>query len=255
MRNVLSLSVATCLALGLAGRAAAQEAPRAVLEKAIQASGGAEKLGKFTISRSKFKGTGEFEGVRANLTGEVLVQLPRQMKLDLQVEVQGQNVTLLYVVNGAKGWIQMLGQTTEIKGHELEEQKESLHAEYVQMLVPLLRDKSFTLAPLGDLKVNGRDAVGIQVAQRGHKDVNLYFDKATWLLAKVERRIVEENGNQEATEGTYYSDYRKVDGVQVPMKLQVYHDDKKILEGEVTEFQFLDRVEEGEFAAPGGGEK
>src|SRR5438270_3085914 len=116
MRNVLSLSVATCLALGLAGRAAAQETARAVLEKAIQASGGVEKLGRATISRSKFKGTGEFEGVRANLTGDVLVQLPRQMKLELQAEVQGQNVSFLYVVNGDKGWIQMLGQTMELKG-------------------------------------------------------------------------------------------------------------------------------------------
>jgi hypothetical protein len=174
------------------------------------------------------------------------------MRVEIQAEVQGQNVTLLYVLNGDKGWLQVLGETTEIKGEELEDQKEGLHAEHVQTLAPLLTDKGFTLEPLGEAKVNGRDAVGVKVASRGHKDVNLYFDRVSGLLAKVERRALND-AQQEVTEETFCSDYKDVDGVQVPMKVVIHHDGKLFLEMEVTEYSFLDRIDDREFTRPGGG--
>jgi hypothetical protein len=251
VRTVLSLSVATCLVLSLTGRAAAQEATRGVIEKAVQAAGGADKLARLKTSRSKFRGKGTLEGVPASLTGEVLLQLPRQMKVEIQVEAQGQNVPVVIVVNGDKCWVQVLGQTLELKGEELADEKEALHAEEVQTLLPLLRDKAYRLGPLGEVRVSGRDAVGVKVSHPKHKDVNLYFDKATGLLAKTERRTLDEDSKQEVTEESFFSDYRPVDGVQVPMRLAVYHDGKQILEAEVTEHRFLDRIDEAEFARPG----
>jgi outer membrane lipoprotein-sorting protein len=253
MRKVLPLSVAACLVLSLAGRVVAQDEARGVIERAIQATGGAEKLARLKSSRTKFKGKGEFEGVTASLTGEVVVQLPRQMKVEIQLEVQGQNVPVVVVVNGDKSWVQVLGQTMELKGEELADEKESLHAEQVQTLLPLLRDKAYSLAPLGEVKVTGRDTVGIKVSCRGHKDINLYFDKATGLLAKAERRALDADSKQGVTEETFYSDYREVDGVQVPSKFLVHHDGKRILEAEVTEHRFVDRIDDAEFARPGGG--
>jgi outer membrane lipoprotein-sorting protein len=252
MRKVLSLSAAACLVLVLAGRAAAQTEARGVIEKAVKAAGGADKLAKLKASKAKFKGTGKFEGVTVALTGEVTLQLPGQMRLEVQAEAQGQNVTLLYVLNGGKGWLSVLGETMELKGEELEDQKEGLYAEHVQTLVPLLKDKAFTLDPLGEVKVNGRDAVGVKVVSKGHKDVNLYFDKATGLLTKMERRALDD-AQQEFTEETFYSDHKDVEGVQVPRKVVVRHDGQEFMEMEVTEYSFLDRIDDSEFARPGGG--
>src|SRR5262249_12266082 len=159
------------------------------------------------------------------------------MRLEAQVEVQGQNVNLVYVVNGGKAWLRALGETVELKGEELEDQKESLYAEHVQRLVPLLKDKAFTLDPFAALKVKGRDAGGVKVASKGHKDGNLYFDKETGLLAKQERRALDE-AKQEVTEETYYSDYKDVSGVKVPMKVAIHHDGKEFVEMEMTEYSF-----------------
>jgi outer membrane lipoprotein-sorting protein len=252
MRKVLSLSAAVCLTLALAGRAAAQDEARAIIERAVKASGGEQKLAKLKAVKAKFKGMGEFAGNRVALNGDIAIQMPRQMRVDAQAEIQGQNVTILTVVNGDKAWLQVLGETTELKGEELEDEKEGLYAEHIQSLVPLLRDKSFTLTAIGEVKVNGRDAMGVRVASKGHKDVNLYFDKSTALLAKQERRSLDEAKN-EVTEETFYSDHKDVDGVKVPMKTMVHHDGKMFLEIEVTEYQFLDRIDDGEFARPGGG--
>jgi outer membrane lipoprotein-sorting protein len=253
MRKVLFLSAAVCLTLTLAGRASAQDESRAVIAKAVKAAGGAKKLGKLKVARAKFKGKGEFEGAPVALTGEIATQLPRQMRLEVQAEVQGVNVTVLNVVNGDKGWLQVLGKTMPLEDEELKDQQEGLHAEYVQTLVPLLKDKGFTLDALGEARVNGRAAVGVRVASKGHKDVNLYFDKATGLLTKSERRALDD-ARKEVTEETFYSDHKDVDGVKVPMKVVVHHDGKKFLEMEVTEYRFLDRIDDSEFARPEGEE-
>jgi outer membrane lipoprotein-sorting protein len=252
MRKILALSAAACLVLTLAGRAAAQTETRGVIEKAVKAAGGADKLAKLKASRAKFKGTFKVEGFAVAMTGEIAVQLPGQMRVEIQAEAQGQNVTLLSVINGGKAWFSVPGATLEIKGDELEDLKEGLYAERVQTLVPLLKDKGFTLDPLGEVKVNGRDTVGVKVASRGHKDVNLYFDKATGLLAKMERRALDD-AQKEVTEESCYSDYKDVDGVKVPMKAVVRHDGELFLESEVTEYGFLDRIDDSEFARPGGG--
>jgi hypothetical protein len=254
MRKVLILSAAVCLTLTLAGRAAAQDEPRGVIARAVKAAGGAKNLAKLKVARAKFKGKGEFEGAAVALTGEVVTQLPRQMRLEVQAEVQGQNVTLLYVVNGDKAWLQVLGKTMPLEGEELKDLKEGLHAEHVQTLVPLLEGKGFTLDALGEARVKGRPAVGVRVSSKGHKDVNLYFDKATGLLTKSERRALDE-AKKEVTEETFYSDHKDVDGVKVPMKVVVHHDGKLFLEMEMTEHRFLDRIDESEFARPEGEEE
>jgi hypothetical protein len=144
-----------------------------------------------------------------------------------------------------------MDQTMDLKGEELDNHKEELHAEQVQTLVPLLKNKAFTLHSLGEIKVNDRAAVGVRVVSRGHKDVNLYFDRKTSLLAKVERRTLDDAG-KEITEETILSDYKDVDGIKVPMKAVIHHDGKKFLETETTEFRFLDQIDASEFARPGG---
>jgi outer membrane lipoprotein-sorting protein len=253
MRKVLSLSAVGCVFLTLAGRAAAQDENRAVIKKAIKATGGEEKLAKLNTAKAKFKSTGEFAGITTKLAGEITTQMPRQMKLDIQVEAQGQNLTLLIVLNGDKAWLQVAGETTAIKGKELGDLKEELHAQQVETLVPLLKDKAYKLHALGEAKVGGLPAVGVRVESRGHKDVNLYFDKKTGLLVKAERRALDD-AEKEVTEETFYRDYKDVGGVKVPMKVVVHHDGKKYLEMEITEYRFPDKLDDSEFARPGGKE-
>ena len=251
MRKVLPLSAAACLVLALAGRAVAQDETRGVIARAIKATGGEKKLAKLKVAKARFKGTGEFAGATVAMTGEITHEMPGRMRIEVQVEVQGQNLTVLYVLNGKKAWLQAAGETMELKGEELDDIKEELHAEHIQTLVPLLKDKAYTLDALGEIKINGRPAVGVRVTSKGHKDVNLYFDKATGLLTRSERRALDDN-KKEVAEETFYSDYKDVDGVKVPMKLVVHHDGKKYVEMEITEHRFLDRIDDSEFARPGG---
>jgi len=55
---------------------------------------------------------------------------------------------------------------------------------WVAMLAPL-KDKAYTLAPIGEVKVEDRPALGLRVSRKGNRDINLYFDKKTYLRVKT----------------------------------------------------------------------
>lgn len=238
-----------CAWVALSSPAGAQEEAASILQKAIQAHGGADKLAKQNAARARSRGTVEVEGMYVPFTAESAVQLPDQHKTRLQLNLQGLSLDLLQVLNGNQAWAGTPGQVKEIRGPLLEEMRESLYATRVQTLVPLLQDKAFTLAPVKPVTLAGRPAVGVKVVSPGHKDVTLYFDKENGLLLKSERRAFDGHG-VEVFKETLYGDYKDVDGVKAATKVTTLHDGRKFMEGEVLELKFLDKIAPSEFSRP-----
>jgi hypothetical protein len=116
-------------------------------------------------------------------------------------------------------------------------------------LLPL-RDKAYELSALGESKVNGKAAVGLRVAKKGVKDVNLYFDKESGLMAKVERRTLDVSSGQEVTEERIITEYQKIDNMPVAKKVTVNRDGKKFMEAEVVEVKLLEKIDDAEFTVP-----
>jgi hypothetical protein len=139
----------------------------------------------------------------------------------------------------------------DMEEQAVKEIKELLHGTRVANLVGVLNDKNMTLTPLGDAKVKGKDAVGVRVASKGHRDVNVYFDKKTGYLLKTEGRGLNPNTKQEGTQEKYFADYHDVQGCKVPRKVEVYNDGNLFVEAEVTETQLLERLDDSTFKRPG----
>jgi hypothetical protein len=249
MRRIVRHLFATCLVLGLVHAVAAQEDAAGILRRSIQAHGGADKLAKLNAARAKSKGMIEMDGTLVPFTTETTAQLPGQLKTVMQFNLQGVGISATQVLNGEQGWLLVMGQTQPITGPMLAELKESLHASRIQSLTPLLNDRSFTLTPLKESKVQGRAAVGVKVAAPGHKDVMLYFDRETGLLLKSERKALDGRLNEVQME-TLYSDYKSIEGLQSPMKVLILHDGRKALEGQVTEMRFFEKLDNREFEKP-----
>src|SRR5205809_5035761 len=106
MRTTLCLTLAASLLLAGAGlvRADDEAAVRAVLDKAIKAHGGAEKLAKFKASTTKMKGKFFGSGTPIDYTGEIIIQLPEKSKITIEGEVMGQKFSFSQVFVGGKGW-------------------------------------------------------------------------------------------------------------------------------------------------------
>jgi hypothetical protein len=242
VKNVLRVGMAVGLVFALTGALRAEE-PKEIIEKAIKATGGEEKLAKFKAQTWAAKGTYYGAGEGQPYTAEYAVQLPDKIRVDIK------NVFIL-VYDGDKGWMKMGDNAQEMTAEQLAEQKEQQHAHYITTLLPL-KGQDYTLATLGDSKVGDHPVVGVKVSSKGRRDVNLYFDKDTNLLAKGEWTVkAMEEGGKEVMQETLYSDYKDVEGVKVPMKIVLNRDGKKYVESENSDVKPADKLDESLFGKP-----
>jgi hypothetical protein len=131
----------------------------------------------------------------------------------------------------------------------LNEFKEQAHA--MQMLQGLsLKDKALKLSIIGEEKINNKPAIGVKVEKEGHKPIDIFFDKATGLVAKSQRRVRDMQSGQEANEERVITEYQDVGGRKLAKKVEVKRDGKPYVELEVLEAKLLDKIDDSEFAEP-----
>ena len=245
--------VMAVMALAASGVARADDKAdaQALIAKAIKAMGGKEKLAAkqaFTFkTKGKFYGMGE--GI--DYTGEFAVQPPDKIHFQMDFEANAMKFNMVYVFNGKKGWIKLNDQRNALDKDAVAEAREDMYAGHVEALVPLLKGKGFEFSPVGEVKVGEQAAVGIRVSHKGHRDINLFFDKKTGLLLKSERIIkAVMMGGKELTQERIFSDYKEIDGVKRAMKFLLNRDGKKYVVADVSDFETKDKIDDSEFAKP-----
>jgi len=244
---------APCLVLGLVlvvgGSARAEDDAKKIVERAIKAHGGEDNLVKFKASTITFKGDFHGMGAAIPMSGQISTEGPDKVKVDVEVEAGGQKVRVVNVFDGEHVWAKIGDNLTELDKDSVAEAREKAHGGWVANLIPL-RDKGYTLAPLGETKVNDKPAVGVKVKHKDHRDVDLYFDKETGLLVKSEMKVKEEGSGQEVSEETTYAAYKDVEGTKQSTKITVKHDGKLYLEGEMSDHHLFEKLDAGTFAKP-----
>ncbi|HEV3444277.1 MAG TPA: hypothetical protein VG099_06515 [Gemmataceae bacterium] len=233
------------LASGRPTRADDQAEGKRIIDKAIEAHGGAPKLMKFMAASWKGKGTFRQGADVQEFTGHYAVQFPVKSRFD----ITGGNGRFVSVLNGNKGWARFGDDTQELDMAALEEMKENLYAMWLTTLTPL-SDKSFLLTPQGESKSAERPVLGVKIAQKGHRDVLLYFDKDTWLLAKssTKAKNVFLGGLEFEAEDTY-SDYKEFDGVKRAMKMKQVRG-KMVVEITFSDYKLCDKLSDELFVKP-----
>jgi hypothetical protein len=237
------------MAVAAATARADDKAARELVDKGIQAQGGELLLARFAAVTARMKGTFHGLGAPVDFTGEIAMQGADQSKIVIDTEAGGQKLRISYVLNRDKGWAQFNDQTEEFDAEDLAEAKEQAWSEWAASLVPL-KDPAFTLTMVGEVDVDKRPALGITASSKGHRDVNLYFDKETALLIKTETRVKDETTGQEVTEETFLSDYKPVQETKQAMKFVVKRDGKLYVEGELSDYQLIEKLDDGVFAKP-----
>ena len=252
MRRVVSLSLVLGLALVAPTRARADDDAemKSLVEKAIKAHGGAEKLAKQKATTMKFKGKIYAVADGLDYTGDFALQAPDKVRTDINFELMGMKFAVINLLNGEKGWVSLNGKTDDMPKEAIDEGKEQLYADGLARLYKLT-DKEFKLAPLGDSKVGEKEAIGVKVSRKDHRDVNLYFDKKTALLLKIEHQIKDfQMGGAEAMQESIYDDYKDVDGVPVATKLIIKRDGKNYLDADISDVKFHDKLDDKTFEKP-----
>jgi outer membrane lipoprotein-sorting protein len=243
----------TVLALGLclvggSARADDRADAKALLDKAIKAMNGEEKLVKLGTASVKGKMTGKAGDQEVTLLVDGIWQGPSQYRADVDISAGGNNIKGLMVVNGAKGWLKTMDRTEEAPEATAAFFQNLFHAARMPVLLTGLGDKAYTPTILAETKVGTRPAAGLLLSHKDRKDVTLYFDKENGLLLKSEVRLTDPT-SKEITIEFHYGDYRDFDGVKLCGKITVKVDDKEFTM-EVNEIKPLEKVEASQFEKP-----
>jgi hypothetical protein len=231
--------------------ALAQDWARAIVQKAIQAQGGEAQVAKLRTMRIKVEGTTNLVPGQPNLpfTVQDTWQMPDRYKTESSLRLMGQKITQTQVIDGDKGWLRADGQVQDMPKDALAEMKEQKYAEDLDRL-GFLNDKGITLSVLAAMKIGGKPAVGVLVKSKGHRDVKLYFDKASGLLVKREQRVLDPSSGKEVRQEVVFSDYQEKDGLKHYRKVVALRDRKKVIDATVTEMEFFEMLDGKVFAKP-----
>jgi hypothetical protein len=247
MRRLI-LPIAVCVLYAGAALGQTSDEARALVDKAIKAHGGEDSLKKYKAGILKNKGKIELlDGIE--ITQEVTFMLPDKFREEVSFTINGMAIKTLSVVNGDKVGIEVNGKKIPIDDKITESLKEARSMMDAMKLYPL-REKGYELITVGEVKVNGKPAVGIRASKKGQKDVTIYFDKKTHLIGKVDRRTVDPMSGQEVSEERIIAEYQKVDGLPQPKRVVVNRDDKKFVEVEVLEMKFYEKLDDSMFTVP-----
>jgi hypothetical protein len=229
----------------LASIARGQDAARAIIEKAVEAHGGAA-LDKYPAGRAKAKGTIVLKGAEYPFSLERVFQTPDKLRITSEVVIMNIHRPVTCIVKGSAVTAIAGGLAQDLPPSQVSELKAALYMQNIERLTPLLKDKRFRLAALEPKTIEGQPADGVLVSSDGHNDVRFYFDAKTNLLVAVERPGFDDQGKA-AEHIEIYSDFREVNGLKYPTKTLVKQNGRKYMTSETTEFKPLEKVDAKEF--------
>jgi hypothetical protein len=247
--------VATLLAAPATDERAAAEA---ILDKAIKAVGGQDKLTQLTsyVLKLKQKPTPQPGKVGLETIIEISYEYPDHERCEFTGAVGRPKSIDLRIINGDKGWISSGGTVTELSGEKAKYLKEEPFDTFPVRQLPLYKGKGYKLAMLGESKLEDKKVIGVKVSSEG-KDWKLYFDKDTGLLRKREyevSRAVPAGAGEDIPKRilveVLYEDYKETGGVKYPSKTTNISNGRGMSEVEIIEFKAVDKFDEKTFAKP-----
>jgi hypothetical protein len=251
MRRV-RMALGVFMGLMAAGTVRADDEARikAVLDRALEAHGGRDRLTRFQGNTFTVQGKVQHSGQDVEFKGSWKSQLPECLRVDVQVPFMGIAFSYSQVFHGDSSWNGLNENVLEMAKPVRAEACEQAWAYNLARLTPLT-DRDVQLVYLGERKVAGQAAVALAVRRRGRREVKLFFDSQTGLLLKTETKSRDLfDLDQEFVLETFYGDYRKVEGIPAAHKISMQRDGKPYMEMECREHKLAEALGDEVFARP-----
>ncbi len=250
----MRLSIATALAftvLSIMLVPARGEDPPAgqVLDKAIAAVGGQEKLSKAKAIAWKSKAKVTIEGNENELKIEGTLEGIDHYRSQFEGDFNGNTFQGVTVLSGDKGWRKFGPNIMPLDEDAIANEKRTIYLVACHMNLIHLKDKGFKLEPAPGADVDGKPADAIKVTGPDGKEATLYFDKESGLLVRQVARVTGWMGDEYTQEATF-RDHKEFDGIRVATKSTVKRDGEEFVKQEIQEIKFLDKAPDESFAEP-----
>lgn len=227
--------------------------PKAIIEKSIDAHGGKKVLEKYPAARSSFTGEITLNGETSAITGTNTTDKGK-IKVELEMTIQNMKVKVLQMSDGDKIKVNINVGGMKIDAPVTDAQKDELKmsAAYSDLttLTPLLDEKRFDLKAEEDVEIEKKKYEVVTVNFKdANRSVKLFFDKETKLLGMFQREGLAPGStdDKKAKLTTILSEYKKQDGMMIPMKIVSKVEDNVYLTATITEHESLEKVDAKEF--------
>src|SRR4051812_30023441 len=203
--------------------AKALAASRQIISEALQAKGGAKKIGALKSLRFLAEGSTTIQGQTLPVEIERVFVVPDKMKIEATLAKQ---FKIIVGVNGNSGWQLSPTQSGQqqlnvFKGTDIIQAQFEAWRE-PELLLLKAADKNAKLTPLPDEAIDGKPHAVVQLESPYGLSVSLYIDKK----AKTLDRMTFSDG---ATQVEDYSDYKDEGGIKVA------HTRKSTAPGRITQ--------------------
>jgi hypothetical protein len=236
MRRLIRTSVFLVLAVCVAPLGQAQDAFK-IIDQYVKAAGGAKTLAK--IQTYALDGTIHQAGDDKPGTYTVRVKEPNRLYTELR---GGDNKTVIEAYNGKSAWHQTeSGDNATLLGPQAVEMEAA--AQYYNSRLLALSKKKIAAEFKGTSTINGHSAFEIQLTHPTGVEWQVFFDQATHLIVAEKASVA---GVQQEID---YDDYRTVNGVKVPYKLEI-HRGSDVFQVDVTRVAINEPVGERVFDFP-----
>jgi hypothetical protein len=250
MRKAVCGAFALGLLLALSGQVYAADA-QTILEKAIKAAGGSDKLTPFTKEAFTWKST-------------VIVKTPDgdgkltetgyaqgdQVRLEINGKFGDKEVKVVRVCDGNKCYVREGEKTEELDKEKAGHFKADWNRMRMCMLLEPLKDRALELTALDDAKVGDKAALGLKAVHKEHGTTQFFFDKDDGTLLKVTYRAFNPHDGKEHDYEMMTSAPKEMSGIRIPTKVSLKQDGKDYVEVELTEMKHVDKLDKKLFEKP-----
>jgi hypothetical protein len=249
--------VAATLAITTAIATAADDPQdvRALIDRALAAAGGPEKLAQPRAYSFKQEMTAKNKSTPDGVVTKTTYyfQPPNRYRREEESQRSGRPSKYIEVISGSRGWAKRDGVSQPLAPDAIKHPVE-VQQGFGYKFILLLRDPAFTPSALGESKINDHTVVGVKLVRpvgRGAEERRLFFDTHTNLVVMSELHAKLSVGGELASEQTW-GDFKMIDGIAVPHRVLHMIRDKggSTYERIYSDFKFEEKLDPHLFEAP-----
>jgi hypothetical protein len=220
-----------------------------IIDAAIQALGGEAKLAKATCVSWKSKGTITFSGNDLPIKQTVTIDGLERQSGTFELEVNGESVQGMAVLNGSKGWRKFGDNLMELDDEAVATLKQGLYLQAIGATLLPIKGKGFKVETAPEEKVSGKTVDVLKGTGPDGKSFTIAFDQETHLPVRLVATVKGPQG-QEYVQETTYSDFKDFDGIKKATKSETKRDGDPFLTSEITDFKVLEKADPTLFDEP-----
>jgi outer membrane lipoprotein-sorting protein len=242
MGSVRRLAVLTTMMSGVAllgaGPASAQTLDE-IIAKNLSARGGVEKL----RSLETVKGVGVMEARGVEIPIATWAKRPNKMRRDQKLPDRSISVAF----DGIAVWMldSSLGTAQKMTGPQADSTRDEATFD---PLILTNKDRGHRIDLVGNETLDGVAVHHLRVTKKNGPVEDLYLKAETGLELRTVTMM--EQAGTKAELRTDFSDYRAVDGMQVPFSIRQFMNGNQVVQVRLTEYEFNVPIDDGIFSMP-----